>query len=101
MGVSAKELMNSPKFKNLVSTRWTVSFIMLAILFVVYYGYILIVAYNKPYLAQKMSEGTATTVGIMMASGVIIASWLLTIVYVLWANNSYDRIVEELKKELH
>jgi len=41
---SATELIESPDFRALVRTRWSVSFTLLALLFVGYYGYILLVA---------------------------------------------------------
>lgn len=92
------DVLNSKRFKNLIRKRWTFSFIMLAILFVLYYGYVLIVALNKDFVAQKV--GQTVTVGIYMGIGVIVSAWLLTIIYVIWANKVYDKEVEELKKLL-
>jgi uncharacterized membrane protein (DUF485 family) len=71
---------------------------MLAILFVVYYGYILIIALNKDFVAQKVGEHT--TVGIYLTVAVIISAWLLTVIYVVWANKVYDKEVAELKEML-
>jgi uncharacterized membrane protein (DUF485 family) len=98
MGKSVHDIVNSPKFKSLVATRWTVSFILTALLFVVYYGYILLIAYNKEFLAEKI--GVYTNYGIVLGVLVIVLAWILTIIYVIWANFSYDIKVEELKKEL-
>jgi uncharacterized membrane protein (DUF485 family) len=98
MAKSVHDIVNSPKFKNLVTTRWSVSFILTALLFVVYYGYILLIAYNKEFLAEKV--GVYTNYGILLGVLVILLSWILTFVYVIWANFSYDKKVEELKKEL-
>jgi uncharacterized membrane protein (DUF485 family) len=98
MAKSVHDIVNSPKFKSLVSTRWTVSFILTFLLFVVYYGYILLVAYNKEFLAEKI--GVYTNYGIVLGVLVIVLAWILTFIYVLWANFSYDKKVEELKKEI-
>ncbi len=98
MAKSAHEIVNSPKFKSLVTTRWTVSFILTFLLFVVYYGYILLVGYNKEFLAEKV--GVYTNYGIIFGVLVIVLAWILTFIYVLWANFSYDKKVEELKKEI-
>lgn len=95
---SAHDIVNSPKFKKLVTTRWSVSFILTFLLFVVYYGYILLVAYNKEFLAEKV--GVYTNYGILLGVLVIVLAWVLTFIYVLWANFSYDKRVEELKKEI-
>jgi uncharacterized membrane protein (DUF485 family) len=37
-------------------------------------------------------------VGILLGALVIVVSWLLTWVYVRWANTHYDRAVEKLKR---
>jgi uncharacterized membrane protein (DUF485 family) len=98
MAKSVHDIVNSPKFKSLVTTRWTVSFILTALLFVIYYGYILLIAYDKDFLASKVGE--YTNYGIVLGVLVIVLSWILTFIYVLWANFSYDKKVEELKKEI-
>jgi uncharacterized membrane protein (DUF485 family) len=95
---SVHEIVNSPKFKKLVVTRWSVSFLLTFLLFVVYYGYILLIAYNKEFLAEKV--GVYTNYGILLGVLVIVLAWVLTFIYVIWANFSYDKRVEELKKEI-
>ena len=56
--------------------RWGVSITLTAILFVIYYGYILIVAFGKTYLAEKV--GVYTNNGILWGVGVIVAVLGLT-----------------------
>ena len=97
---SAKELLESPDFKALVAKRWTVSFTLLAILFVGYYGYILLVATNKLWVSQPISEGSVITRAIPLGIGAILLAWVLVAVYVYWANASYDPEVERLKDQL-
>ncbi|KAA0257767.1 DUF485 domain-containing protein [Deferribacter autotrophicus] len=96
--MNIEQLLNSEKFKRLVRTKWTFSFIMLAILFFIYYGYVFTIALNKQLVAQKV--GQYTTVGILMGVLVVVGAWLLTVIYVIWANTKYDKIVDELKSEL-
>ena len=96
--MTARDFTNSEKFKDLVRTRWTFSFIMLIVLFVIYYGYIYIVAEHKEIAAIMV--GTNVTLGIVLSTAVIIGSWMLTLVYVVWANNVYDKKVEALKQDL-
>jgi uncharacterized membrane protein (DUF485 family) len=98
MAKSVHDIVNSPKFKKLVTTRWSVSFLLTFLLFVVYYGYILMIAYNKEFLAEKV--GVYTNYGILFGVLVIVLAWVLTFIYVIWANFSYDKRVEELKKEI-
>lgn len=98
MDKKAKEVLESQKFKSLVVKKWTVSYVLLALLFIVYYGYIFLIAANKAALAIKV--GQYTNLGLILGVLVIFAAWLLTAYYVWWANNSYDKEVEELKKML-
>ena len=92
------EVIESKEFKHLVSTRWTVSLILLALLFVSYYGYILLIAADKAFVSQKIGEVTTLAIPLGVAS--IVIAWLLTAYYVMWANKSYDPEVERLKGEL-
>ena len=98
MGKSAHDIVNSQRFRSLVRKRWSVSIVLTALLFLLYYGYILVIAYGKPFLALKV--GTHATLGIVFGALTIVGAWLLTIVYVVWANVSYDREVDSIKKDL-
>ncbi len=98
MAKTAREIVGSQRFKALVRKRWSVSILLTVLLFVLYYGYILVVAYGKPLLAVKV--GTYTTLGIVFGALTIVGSWLLTVVYVIWANTSYDREVNSIKQDL-
>jgi uncharacterized membrane protein (DUF485 family) len=101
-GKSAQELIESPDFKALVKKRWSVSFALLAALFVSYYGYILLVATDKELVARKVSDApdAVVTVAIVLGVAAILVAWVLTAVYVWWANNAYDPEVERLKGQL-
>ena len=98
MGKSAKQILESPGFKKLVKDRWTMAIMLTILQFVLYYGYILLIALNKPFMAQKI--GKAATLGIPLGVLVIILSWVLTYIYILWANRKYDPEVEEMNKSL-
>jgi uncharacterized membrane protein (DUF485 family) len=96
---SAKELLESPDFKALVSRRLVVSNVLLALLFVSYYGYVIVVATAKEFVSQKIGDG-ATTLAIPLGVAAIVIAFLLTAIYVSWANKSYDPEVERLKNQL-
>jgi uncharacterized membrane protein (DUF485 family) len=95
---SAHEITESEAFKRLVSLRWKVSLVLITLLFVSYYGYILLVATNKELVSRKIGE--VTTLAIPLGIAVIVVAWVLTAFYVAWANKSYDPEVERLKGEL-
>jgi uncharacterized membrane protein (DUF485 family) len=59
-----------------------------AAMIALYFGFILLIAYNKPLLATKLTPGLS--LGIVLGALVIVGSWLLTWIYVRWANTHYD-----------
>jgi len=95
---SAHEVIESADFKALVAKRWKVSMALLALLFVSYYGYIVLVASAKDFVNQKIGE--VTTLAIPLGLAAIVIAWALTAFYVAWANKSYDPEVERLKSQL-
>jgi uncharacterized membrane protein (DUF485 family) len=95
---TTRELLESLEFRHLVARRWRVSIALTACLFVLYYGYILLIATNKALLSRRIGE--VTTIGIPLGAAVIVGAWVLTAVYVLWANRAYDAEVARLRDHL-
>ena len=98
MKTSVSEVLASAEFRNLVARRWRVSIVLSALLFVLYYGYIILIATNPHLLSRRI--GASTTVGILMAAGVIAGAWVLTAAYVVWANRYYDPGVARMRERL-
>jgi uncharacterized membrane protein (DUF485 family) len=98
MAKTAHEIVTSDRFKALVRKRWTVSVILTILLFVSYYGIILTIAYGKEFLSQKVGE--FTNWGIVFGIFGIVFAWLLTAIYVVWANNVYDKEVDSIKQTM-
>jgi uncharacterized membrane protein (DUF485 family) len=88
-----------PRYVALVRRRsrytWTLTAIMLAIFF----GYILLIAFDKEFLARPIGGGT-TTIGIPIGLGVIIAGIVLTGVYVRRANSDFDPMVRSIREDV-
>jgi uncharacterized membrane protein (DUF485 family) len=95
---SPDEMLRSRDFRGLAVRRWKVSSISCLLLFVLYYGYILLIAFGKDFMAQKI--GTYTTLAIPLGVLVIVLAFALTLAYVIWANSSYDPEVKRLKDQL-
>jgi uncharacterized membrane protein (DUF485 family) len=96
--VTSDELLSSEDFKGLVARRWRVSMMLTIALFILYYGFILLVATNRSLLATRVGE--STTLGILVGVGVLLFAWVLTAVYVVWANRFYDPEVQRLRGRL-
>jgi uncharacterized membrane protein (DUF485 family) len=93
-----KEILDSPKFKKLVQQRLTVSITLTFIMLIVYFGFILSIAFYKEFLSIKI--GDHLTLGLPIGIGLIIFAWLLTGIYIRWANRKYDKAVRELRNEV-
>ncbi len=99
MKPSVRRLLDSEEFRGLVARRWRVSILLSTLLFVLYYGYIILIATNPQLLSRRV--GASTTAGILMAAGVIVGAWVLTAAYVVWANRHYDPEVARLRARVH
>jgi uncharacterized membrane protein (DUF485 family) len=89
---------NEPRsqVRELDAARWRVALALTAAMVVLYFGFILLVAYGRPLLAVQVVPGL--TLGILLGALVIVISWLLTWVYVRWAATHYDPRVEALSR---
>lgn len=91
---------SNPKYHELVSKRSKFAWTLAAAMLVIYYGFILIIAFNKEFLAQPLWTGSVTTVGIPVGIGVILSAFVLTGIYVFRANAEFDRLTNEIKEEV-
>ena len=96
---TAHQILEDPEFLKLVRQKNSITVILTIVELVLYFGFISLVAYNKAFLAQKLGQ-SAITIGIPIAVGVIALSWVLTGVYIFWANNKYDAMVKTLKEKM-
>jgi len=72
----------------LAAKRWRVAIVLTAAMIVNYFGFIALIAYDKPLMATMVTRGL--TLGILLGALVIVVSWILTWIYVRWANTHYD-----------
>jgi uncharacterized membrane protein (DUF485 family) len=89
----------NPKYEQFVNTRNRYSTIMAIVGAIAYYGFILLVAYDKEFLAQKIGEGYTMSIGIPIGVGVIVFTIILTWIYVRRANSEFDDTNAEIIKE--
>ena len=89
----------NPKFHEFIAMRSRYSIIMAIISAAAYYGFILLVAYNKEFLAQKLGPGMTTSIGVPIGVGVIVFTIVLTWIYVRRANTEFDATNEAIIKE--
>jgi uncharacterized membrane protein (DUF485 family) len=96
--ITKEELLQDPDFRHLVAQRNFISWTLTLLELILYFGFIGLIAFNKPFLGIKLIG--SITVGIPIAVGTIILSWAFTGVYIWWANNEYDDMVDKIKDKL-
>ena len=92
------KIVANPKYQQLVSARSSYGWILTAIMMVVYYGYIAVIAFDKGLFAQKLGAGVMT-VGIPVGFGVIVFTIIITGIYVRRANSEFDALTQDIVKE--
>jgi len=94
-----EQVKNNPKYQKLVRERskfaWTLSIIML----VIYYAFIMTIAFNPALLGAKMGSGVMT-IGIPIGIAIIIIAFVLAGIYVRRANGEFDTLTREVREEL-
>ena len=89
----------NPKYQKLVSSRSSLAWRLAIIMLIVYYSFILIIAFNPSLLGTPVSNGV-TTVGIPVGIIIIIFAFILTGIYTNKANKEFDSLVSEIKEDL-
>lgn len=82
-----------------MAKRSRFSWTLAAIVLVVFYGFILVVAFAPHLLATPLSEGSTTSVGIPIGVGIIVFFWLLTGYFIHRANKEFDATNIEILRE--
>src|SRR4051812_38273195 len=94
-----KKIQANPKYRKLVSTRSTFGWTLTWIMMIVYYGFILLIAFDKELLSAKMGAGVMTW-GMPIGLFVIVFTVIITGIYVRRANSEFDDLTAEIRKEV-
>jgi uncharacterized membrane protein (DUF485 family) len=82
-------------YQELVRRRSSLGWMLSLIMLVVYFGFILLVAYAPKFLGTPIGTGV-TTIGIPIGLAVIVLAFALTGIYVSKANSSYDVLIRKI-----
>jgi uncharacterized membrane protein (DUF485 family) len=90
----------NPKYQELVRSRrrfgWTLTFVIL----VIYYGFILTIAFAPATLGKPVSSGAVMTIGIPVGVLIIVSAFILTGIYVARANGKFDALTAAIREEM-
>ena len=89
----------NPKYQELKRKRSSFGWWLTLLMMVVYYGYIALIAWNKPFLAQPLGAGV-TTLGVPIGMGVIVFTIIITGIYVRRANGEFDQLTREILEDV-
>ena len=93
-----QKIQSHPKYLELRTKRNRLGIFLTALMLIVYYGYIALIAFDKKFLAQPIGTGV-TTLGIPIGMGVIIFTIVITAIYVRRANGEFDSLTKEILKD--
>ena len=94
----ATKIASHPKYQELRARRTPLGVVLSILMLVVYYGYIGLIAFDKPFLAKPIGAGV-TSLGIPIGMGVIIFTIVITGIYVRRANSEFDALTTEILKD--
>ena len=92
-----EKVVHDPEFLALIKKKNTISFSQTALMLLVYFGFIITLAYFPEALAASVGNAT---LGIPLGIGVIVCACILTGIYVRWANTKYDSLIARLNARL-
>ncbi len=89
----------NPKYQELVEKRSSFALKLTIVMLVMYYAFILVIAFDKALLGVSLSGGV-TTVGIPVGVGIIVISFILTGIYTNRANTEFDELSNAVKDDV-
>ena len=92
-----RRIASNPKYLELKAKRSSFGWWLTLAMMVVYYGFILLVAFNKELLSRRLGDGVMT-LGIPIGFGVIVFTVVITAIYVRRANSEFDTLTAEVTK---
>ena len=94
-----KKIESNPKYKELVSKRNSLGIKLGVFVLVMFYAYILVIAFNKELLSTKIGDGV-TTIAFPIALAILVISFITTLIYVKRANGEFEDLTNEIKKDV-
>jgi uncharacterized membrane protein (DUF485 family) len=87
---------DNPDFHDLIRQKSRLSWTLSVLILLVYYSFILIIAFAPETLGEPISAGSTATWGILLGLGVILFTFLITGIYVHRANTIYDNLLNNV-----
>jgi uncharacterized membrane protein (DUF485 family) len=87
---------SNPAFAALKRRRNALAWTLCALMLIIYYGFILLIAFAPAFLARPLVPAGVMTLGFPLGIGVIVTAIALTGFYVWRANTEFDRLTRQI-----
>ncbi|WP_368029494.1 DUF485 domain-containing protein [Arcobacter sp. s6] len=94
-----QKIKSNPKYQELVSKRSSFSLKLSIFVLVMFYAYILVIAFNKELLATKLGDGVMT-IAFPIGAAIIVISFITTLIYVRRANSEFEDLTNQIKEDV-
>ena len=94
-----KKIKSNPKYNELVTKRNSFSLKLSLFVLAMFYGYVLVIAFNKEILATRIGDGVMT-IAYPIAAGIIVISFITTLIYVTRANSEFEDLEMSIKNDV-
>jgi len=92
-----EQIKNDPNYIELVTKRTAFSIKLTIAMLVVYFAFILTIAFEPSLLGARISADSVTTIGIPIGMVVIVFAFILTGIYTKRANGEFDDLSNKIK----
>lgn len=90
----------NPDYQALVKRRNGFAIKLTIAILVVYFAFILTIAFEPALLGTPLSADSVTTIGIPVGIAVILFAFMLTGIYTKRANGEFDDLANKIKKSV-
>lgn len=97
--VLVQKILANPNYQKLVKVRTAYGWFFTLLVMIVYYGFILLIAFDKELLSTRMGDGVMT-IGIPVGFFVLVFTVVITGIYVRRANKEFDDLTDKIKSEV-
>lgn len=97
--IISSRIQKNPKYQELVMRRSKLAWTLSAIVCVIFYGFVLMIAFTPGILTAPIAAGSVIPMGLPLGVGVIVVCCLLTGIYVYEANQKFDPLFEAIVEE--
>lgn len=94
-----KKIKSNPKYQELVSKRNSFATMLSIFVLAMFYGYVLVIAFNKELLATRIGEGVMTY-AFPVGAAIIVISFITTLIYVIRANGEFEELEQSIKNDV-